>query len=57
VATFDPGYSSCTLAVTHGRENGSVIKRKGIDGIVREYGSINVIGANCSIQSGNALAI
>ena len=32
------------------------IKRKGIDGVVREYVSIGVTGASCSIQNGNALA-
>lgn len=56
VATFDSSYSSCTRAVTHGKARGGVIKRKGIDGIVREMLSISVTGANCSIQNGNALA-
>jgi len=56
VATFDASYSSCTLAVTHGREGGGILKRKGIDGVVREFMSITVNGANCSVQNGNALA-
>ena len=56
VATFDSSYSSCALAVTHGKESGGGIKRKGIDGVVREYVSINVTGTSCSIQNGNALA-
>jgi len=56
VASFDPGFASCTLAVTHGRENGGAIKRKGIDGVVREYLSLTVTGASCSIASGNAFA-
>ncbi|QWG12136.1 hypothetical protein KMZ29_20800 [Bradyrhizobium sediminis] len=56
VATFDPSFSSCTLAVTHGRENGGVIKRKGLDGVVREYLSLTVTGSSCSIQNGNGLA-
>ena len=56
VATFDSSYSSCTLAVTHGKESSSGIKRKGIDGVVREYMSISVTGTSCSIQNGNALA-
>lgn len=56
VASFDPGFASCTLAVTHGRESGGGIKRKGIDGVVYEYLSVTVTGTSCSIQSGNALA-
>lgn len=56
VATFDSSYSSCTLAVMHGKENHGTIKRKGIDGVVREYVSISVSGTSCSIQNGNAFA-
>ena len=56
VATFDSSYSSCTLAVTHGREGGATPKRKGIDGVVREILSITVVGPSCSIQNGNAFA-
>ena len=56
VATFDSSYSSCTLAVTHGKESGATIKRKGIDGVVREILSITALGPSCSIQNGNAFA-
>jgi len=56
VATFDSSYSSCTLAVTHGKESGAPLKRKGIDGVVREILSITVAGPSCSIQNGNAFA-
>jgi len=56
VATFDSSYSSCTLAVTHGKESGATLKRKGIDGVVREVLSITVTGPSCSVQSGNAFA-
>jgi hypothetical protein len=56
VATFDSSYSSCTLAVRHGREGGAAIKRKGLDGVVREILSITVTGPSCSIQNGNAFA-
>ena len=55
-ATFDPGFGSCTLAVTHGRESGGAMKRKGIDGVVRERRSMTESGMSCSIQSGNAFA-
>ncbi len=56
VATFDGSYSSYTLNVMHGKENGDAIKRRGIDGIVREYLSITVTATNCSIQNGNGFA-
>ncbi len=56
IATFDASYSNCTLVVSHGKENGGTIKRQGMDGVVREYVSITVTGASCSVQSGNALA-
>jgi hypothetical protein len=56
VATFDSSYSSCTLVVTHGKEGGAALKRKGIDGVVREILSITVLEPRCSIQNGNAFA-
>ena len=56
VATFDSSYSSCTVAVTVGKENGRVVKRQGFDGIVREVLSIETSGATCTIQNGNAFA-
>lgn len=56
VATFDGSYSSCSVNVMHGKENGGVIKRKGIDGVVREYLSMTVTGTSCSIRNGNAFA-
>ena len=56
VATFDSSYSSCTLAVTHGKEAGAALKRQGYDGVVREILSVTVTGTSCSIQDGNALA-
>ena len=55
VATFDSSYSSCTVAVTVGKENG-IIKRQGMDGVVREVLSVEISGASCSIQNGNAFA-
>jgi hypothetical protein len=56
VATFDSSYSSCTVVVMVGKENGGVIKRQGFDGVVREVLSVEISGANCSIQNGNAFA-
>jgi hypothetical protein len=56
VVSFDSSYSSCLVNVTHGKEGGSVIKRKGLDGVVRELLSLNVTGTSCSVREGNAFA-
>jgi hypothetical protein len=56
VATFDSSYSSCTVVVMVGKENGGLIKRQGFDGVVREVLLVEISGANCSIQNGNAFA-
>ena len=55
VASFDSGYSSCTVDVSLGKEGG-VIKRKGLDGVVREFLSFSATNKSCSIQEGNAFA-
>ena len=55
VVSFDQSFSSCTVAVQQGRENG-VFKRKGTDGVVREYLSIAVSGETCSVREGNPFA-
>ncbi len=56
VVTFDPSYAGCSVSVSHGKENGAVIKRQGVDGVVRELMSITVPRTSCSIQNGNAFA-
>lgn len=56
VVSFDPSFSSCTLNVTHGKEGGGVIKRKSMDGIVRELLQLNVKSTSCSIREGNPFA-
>jgi hypothetical protein len=56
VVSFDSSYSSCSVSVTHGKENGGVIKRKGLDGVVREMRTMTVTGTNCSVRAGNAFA-
>ena len=56
VATFDSSYSSCSLSVMVGKEKGSVIRRAGMDGVVRELLSVTTTGTTCSVQSGNAFA-
>jgi len=53
--SFDPSFSSCTVSVQQGREKG-VFKRKGTDGVVREFLSITVSGETCSVREGNPFA-
>jgi hypothetical protein len=55
VATFDPGFSSCTVAVMFGREAGH-LKRKGVDGVMYTIDSMTPSGESCSIREGNAFA-
>jgi hypothetical protein len=55
VATFDPGFSSCTVSVTFGREAGG-LKRKGVDGVLYTIDSMTASGESCSIREGNAFA-
>ena len=55
VASFDPGFSSCTVAVTFGRDSGG-LKRKGIDGVMYTMDSMTPTGESCSIREGNAVA-
>jgi hypothetical protein len=44
------------VKITHGKENGSVMKRRGLDGIVREILSVTVTSTSCSVSNGNAFA-
>jgi hypothetical protein len=53
VATFDPSFSSCTVAVAFGREAGG-LKRRGIDGGMHTIASMTASGESCSIRDGNA---
>jgi hypothetical protein len=55
VVSFDGSFSSCTVSVQQGKEGG-VIKRKGTDGVVREYLSITVSGETCAVREGNPFA-
>ena len=52
VATFDSSFSSCTVAVTFGREGGG-LKRKGVDGVMYTIDSMSASGESCSIREGN----
>lgn len=52
VVTFDPGFSSCSVAVTFGREGGG-LKRRGVDGVMYSIDSMKASGESCSIREGN----
>jgi hypothetical protein len=56
VATFDPGFSSCTLSVIDAKAGGAKIQRRGPDGAMYVIDSVSTGSPNCSIQSGNAFA-
>ncbi len=56
VVSFDPSFASCTVSVQNAKENGGVIKRKGTDGVVREFLSITTSGETCSVREGNPFA-
>ena len=56
VVSFDPSYSTCTVNVTHGKDGGGAMKRKSLDGVVREILSTTVTSTSCSIRDGNAFA-
>ena len=52
VVSFDPGFSSCTVTVTFGRDGGG-LKRRGIDGVMYAIESMTASGESCSIREGN----
>lgn len=56
IATFDSGFSSCTLSVIDAKAGGSKIQRKGPDGAMYVIDSVSTGSPSCSIQSGNAFA-
>jgi len=56
VATFDAGFSSCTLSVIDAKSGGAKIKRRGPDGAMYEIDSVSTGSPTCSIQAGNAFA-
>lgn len=54
-AAFNAGFSSCSLKVRFGREGGSDIRHRAMDGRMYNIVSTDVSGATCSIRGGNAL--
>lgn len=56
VATFDSGFSSCTLSIIDAKAGGAKIQRRGPDGAMYVLDSVSTGSPTCSIQSGNAFS-
>lgn len=56
VATFDSGFSSCTLSIIDAKAGGAKIQRRGPDGVMYVVDSVSTGSPTCSIQSGNAFS-
>ena len=55
-ATFAPGFASCSLKVSYGKEGGADIYHRGMDGRMYKIISTDVSGTSCAIQAGNVFA-
>lgn len=56
IATFDSGFSSCTLSIIDAKAGGAKIQRRGPDGVMYVLDSVSTGSPTCSIQSGNAFS-
>jgi hypothetical protein len=57
VLTFDPGFGSCKLELTHGKEEGAPgMVHHGMTGRLMMTTKVDVSGQTCSVRAGNALA-
>lgn len=56
VVSFDPAFSTCTVDVMLGKEGGGTIKRRGLDGVIREILTYDVTNKTCTIRDGNPFA-
>lgn len=56
IATFDSGFSNCTLSVIDAKAGGAKIQRRGPDGAMYVLDSVSTGSPTCSIQSGNAFS-
>lgn len=55
-ASFDAGFTSCTVSIIEGHGPGGIIRRRGPNGAIYEVTSATTSSPHCSIQSGNAFA-
>jgi hypothetical protein len=56
VVSFDPNFTTCTVDVVLGKEGGGTIKRRGLDGVMREILSYDITNKSCAIREGNPFA-
>ena len=56
VVSFDATFSTCTVEVMLAKEGGGSIKRRGLDGIIREIVTYNITDKTCAIREGNQFA-
>jgi hypothetical protein len=56
VVSFDSAFSTCTVDVVLGKQGGGTIRRRGLDGVMREILSSNITNQSCAIRDGNAFA-
>lgn len=56
VVSFDPTFSTCTVDVVLGKQSGATIRRRGLDGVMREILSYNISNQSCAIRDGNPFA-
>ena len=56
IATFDSGYSNCTLSIVDAKAGNAAIMRRGPDGAMYKVENVTTGAQSCSIQTGNAFA-
>src|SRR5215475_9103162 len=56
VVSFDPTFSTCTVDVVLGKQSGGAVRRRGLDGVVREILTYNITNQSCTIHDGNPFA-
>ena len=56
VVSFDPAFSTCSIDVILGKQSGGAIKRRGLDGVMREILSYDIVNKSCTVRDGNPFA-
>lgn len=56
-ATFNPGYAGCGVQIRFGKDGGSEIRHRAMDGRMYNIISTDVSGQSCSVRAGNVFAV
>lgn len=56
-ATFNPAFTGCGVQVRFGKEGGSEIRHRAMDGRMYNILSTDVSGQSCSVRAGNVFAV